>query len=147
MNTTTPSAPANARSRFDAQLSKATALLFHIAARSHSLAEMFGVEHIPGDPMPSRGSTALTFFAVQRPWLDRHPKDSLTLTFNADKFASRLDACSDGQRHMILWILNVWNPGYARSQGWDFDFFKALGTLDQDNREAIRWWMQIPVWP
>lgn len=137
MKTTMPSESAKAT------LSTATALLFHIAARSHSLAEMFGLEHIPSRSTDDN----LTFFAIQRPWLDRHPKDHLIFTFNADKFASRLHACSDGQRHMILWILNVWNPGYARSQGWHFDFFKALGTLDQGNREAIRWWMQSPVWP
>ena len=30
-------------------------------------------------------------------------------SFDPDKFAIHLQACSDGQRHMVLWMRNVWN--------------------------------------
>lgn len=37
-----------------------------------------------------------------------------------------------------LFIANVWNPGYADSQGWKFDIFEFLGTADDSNRRARR---------
>lgn len=134
--TDTPNAP-------KATLTKETALLFHIAASSHTLAELFGVEDKPLDDLHP-----LKFYAVARSWLTPHPVRRTEYTFDADLFAQKLNTgCSDGQRFMILFILNVWNPAYARRQGWQFDLFTALNTLDEQNRVAIAQWMEHPVWP
>lgn len=147
MNTTTPTT-AQAPCLPRATLSTATALLFHIAATSHTLAELFAIEH---DPESLNGTNKLKLYNQPRPWLDKHPRnhepETILYTFDPDKFAARLDQCSTGQRHMILWILNVWNPGYARSKGWTFDLFSALDSLDQSNREAISKWMERPIFP
>ena len=144
MNTET-TVPAVADRKVVAHLSSATNLLFHIAARSHTLAEIFGVEPISTLDR-SAAEPPLVFRSVPRPWLDPHPRDAAELTFNPQKFAKKLTACSDGQRYMMLWILNVWNPGFARTR-WKFDLFQALGTLDGDNVAAICWWLERPIWP
>lgn len=131
-----------------ATLSTATGLLFHIAATSHTLADLFGVEHIP-DLLEA--GVKLKIYQRPRPWLDQHPRHTdpatVLMTFDPDKFAARLDHYSAGERHMMLWILNVWNPHYARSKGWTFDLFKALDSLDQANRQAIATWMERPIFP
>jgi len=127
-----------------ATLSKPTQLLFHIAARSHTLAELFGVNQIFPD-VSSPG--VLQFESIPRPWLVPHPIHPDEYSFDPEKFAERLRGCSSGQRYMILWILNVWNPGLAASKGWHFDLFKCLDSLDADNREAIMWWFKNPIWP
>lgn len=154
MNTTPETATSAPTAREDArptdpkpkaQLSTATALLFHIAARSHSLAELFGVEQMSTDR--GEDEPKLHFYNVPRPWLAAHPTDRNYYTFDPDKFAARLDYVSKGQRHMMLWILNVWNSTYAERQGWHFDLFKALNTLDEGNRHAICWFLENPIWP
>lgn len=129
-----------------ATLSKQTSLLFHIAAKSHTLADMFGVEQVEvPDSEPPRFKGRL--FSIARPWLEPHPGNPNEYTFSADKFAERLDACSKGERHMKLFILNVWNPTLASSRGWTFDMFKAMNVLDANNRAAIAWWLAHPIYP
>jgi hypothetical protein len=121
------------------KLSRPTQLLFHIAVRSHTLADYFGADL-------SDDETRLVFRQIERPWLTPHPALP-EWTFDADRFAKKLGVCSTGEEQMVRWILNVWNPGYAKSKGWHFDLFKALDSLDQNNREAICWWLQNPIWP
>lgn len=136
-----PEAPATQKKA--ASLTKATAILFHIAARSHVLAEQFGVELISPESEPGT-EPALMLYTIQRPWLTRRGGE---LTFDADKYAETLYQCSDYTTHMRLWILNVWNSGYAKSKGWDFNLFKALNGLDDNNRRAIAWFLRNPIWP
>ncbi len=124
-----------------ATLSNPTRLLFHIAAHSHTLRETFGIE------IEDRESDKIRIVNISRPWLVSHPVRRDEYTFDPAKFAKLLEGCSDGQRHMFLWILNVWNENYAKSKGWQFDLFKALNTLDGENRQAIAWWLKRPVWP
>ena len=124
-----------------ATLSEPTRLLFHVAARSHTLRETFGIE------IEDWENYKISFAGIPRPWLVPHPIRRDEFSFDPDMFATRLLACSDGQRHMFLWILNVWNESYACSKGWQFDLFKALNTLDAENRQAIAWWLEHPVWP
>jgi len=134
-----PATPATQKTK----LNTATSLLFHIAARSHVLAEQFGVELISPDCEPEN-EPALTFYALPRPWLSERGGE---LAFDADKYAKTIYNCSDYTAHMRLWILNVWNPSYARSKGWNFDLFKALNGLDDNNRRAIAWFLRNPIWP
>ncbi len=124
-----------------ASLSNPTRVLFHIAAHSHTLRETFGIE------VEDLENCKISFASIPRPWLIPHPIRRDEYSFDPDKFATHLQACSDGQRHMFLWILNVWNENYAKSKGWQFDLFEALNTLDAENRQAIAWWLQNPVWP
>lgn len=121
------------------KLSKPTYLLFFVAAHSHVLAEQFGVE-LDGDKIKFVPG-------VHRPWLTAHPGRPEELTFDADKYAETINACSTYTAHMRLFILNVWNPGYARSKGWTFDLFKALRGLDQGNSDAIAWFIKNQIWP
>lgn len=137
MNTLpTPATPATTK-----KLNRPTSLLFHIAARSHSLADQFGVELISPD---DKENEPLTFLQVSRPWL---VEENGELTFDADRYAKTVDACSTYTRHMRLFILNVWNPGYAKSKGWTFDLFAALRGLDDNNSRAIAWFCKTSVWP
>lgn len=131
-----PATPATTK-----KLNSPTSLLFKIAARSHVLAEQFGVKLISPD---TKEHTPLEFYNVERPWLvDDHGE----LTFDADRYAKTIDACSTYTRHMRLFILNVWNPGYAKSKGWTFDLFAALRGLDDNNSRAIAWFCKTSVWP
>jgi hypothetical protein len=122
-----------------ATLSSETRLLFFIAARSHNLAEQFGVELKDGG--------GLTLHNIPRPWLVPKFDGSREFTFNPDCYAATLDDCSDYTRHMRLWILNVWNPHYAKKRGWTFDLFAALRGLDSGNVDAIAHHMKLRAWP
>jgi hypothetical protein len=126
-----------------ATLSEATRILFFIAARSHTLAQIFGVSVNPDD------DCKLVFHRIGRPWLVPHSVRKTEYTFDPDVFAERWieGGASTGDRHMALWILNVWNSGHARSKGWTFDLFKALDSLDDNNRSAIGWHLAHPIWP
>lgn len=136
---TEPAKPATQK----ASLNKATAILFHVAARSHVLAEQFGVELISPD-QPLDKEPSLTFYNVPRPWLVQRGGE---LSFDADLYAKTLDCCSTYTSHMRLFILNVWSPGYAKSKGWTFDLFQALRGLDDNNSRAIAWFVKQQVWP
>lgn len=126
-----------------AKLNKATSILFHVAARSHVLAEQFGVEMIsPDDPLENE--PALKFYPVPRPWLKLVGGE---FSFDPDAYAKTFHQCSDYTSHMRVWIATIWNPSYAKSKGWHFDLFKALNGLDDNNRRAIAWFLQNPIWP
>ena len=128
-----------------ATLSEPTRLLFYIAVRSHTLAELFGIVH-DGE---SDDIWWFKFLPVARPWLIPHPLRQNELSFVAATFAEKLNrGCSKGQRYMIQFILNVWNPGLAQTHlAWHFDLFAAMNTLDSGNREAICWWLRAQIWP
>jgi len=127
-----------------AKLNKATTLLFHIAARSHVLAEQFGIDLIDPDG-PLEEEPLLEYRNVPRPWLEQRPNGEWS--FDPDAYAKTIYSCSEYTSHMRLWILNVWNPNAAKTKGWTFDLFKALNGLDQGNREAIAWFLKHPIWP
>jgi hypothetical protein len=123
-------------------LNKPTQILFQIAVHSHTLRQYFGVQVVDWD------NHKLSLTNIPRPWLVvEHPSRPYVYCCDSDKFSVYLRNCSPGQRHMFLWILNVWNPGYAKSKGWDFDLFDALCSLDSQNREAIASWSCDPIWP
>jgi hypothetical protein len=119
-------------------LSMPTRMLFAVAAESHVLAEQFGIEP-DGD--------GYKILSIHRPWLTPHWKGSDELQFDPDEYAKELDCCSTYTRHMRLFILNVWNPGYAKSMGWHFNLFDAIGGLDGDNLAALAKFIRHPIWP
>ena len=125
-------------------LSAATNLLLFIAADAPALARYMGLEILPPGVDKQR---TLKFLPRPRPWLVPKYEGSTELTFSPDIFAKSLGKCSTGERHMGLWLLNVWNPQYAHTKRWRFDLFDALNTLDQPNRHCIVEWLKYPVWP
>ena len=126
-----------------ATLSEATRLLFQVASRSHTLRDLFGIEVIEHGDVINK----LRYLVRHRDYLFEHPTRKNELSFDPDIFAKRLTKVSDGERHMILFILNVWNPHYAPDKGWQFDLFKALGTLDSQNAESVARFIERPIWP
>jgi len=76
-----------------------------------------------------------------RHWLDR------TTEFDADEFYALFRGASTGEIHCALFILNVWNPGYAELKDWRFDFFAFMGCADDGNRKALLNWIAYPRWP
>jgi len=76
-----------------------------------------------------------------RRWLDT------TTQFDADAFYRQFAGASTGEIHCALFVLNVWNPGYAELHGWRFDLFGFLGCADDGNRRAFLNWVANPFWP
>lgn len=71
-----------------------------------------------------------------------HPKE-----FEADEFHKLIGPWSSGEKLCALFILNVWNPGYAKSKGWKFDLFDFAAGCDFENKEALIRWLEHPLWP
>ena len=119
-----------------------TQLLFYVAAHSPTLREFFGIE------ITDWVSNKFQLTDIRRPWLISDPETPTECRFDADTFALRLRTCgAERQRWMVLWILNVWSPGESKRKGWEFDLFSALVSLDSENRQAIAWWLDNPLWP
>lgn len=72
-------------------------------------------------------------------WMDKD--------FDPDRFYRGMDCWSTGERLAGLFLINVWNSGYAKSKGYTFNLFDAVGTLDTANLRPIAEWMLAPVWP
>lgn len=69
------------------------------------------------------------------------------LQFDADRFMRCFDTASKGERLCALFIVNVWNPAYAKNSGWSFDVIAFFGTADSQNRKAFLDWAQSPCFP
>jgi len=67
--------------------------------------------------------------------------------FDADVFYKMMDGWSHGEFLCGVFILNVWNPGHARANQWNFDAIEFAGTCDSENRRAFIQWMANPIWP
>ena len=67
--------------------------------------------------------------------------------FDADEFYAMLAGASHGEILCGLFVLNVWNPGYANTKGWVFDITDFAGTATYDNRLVVMKWLANPVWP
>lgn len=59
----------------------------------------------------------------------------------------KLGVLSTGERHAVLFLLNVWNPAYAQEMGWRFEAVDALGMWDDGHRTAFLAWAQHPFFP
>ena len=137
MNTTSLTTTTTTAPRF--ALSDPTKQLLRLAASVPVLAQKMRVEI-------SEDGQSLRFFG-QPPWLQPHPLRQEELSFDPPKFAYEIGAWSDGEQHAAIWLLNVWNPRWAKAEGYRFDLFAAVGTLDSFNLNAIAEWMVNPVWP
>ncbi len=67
--------------------------------------------------------------------------------FDANVFHGMIGGWSSSERHAAFFILSVWNPGYAREQGWTFDLVEAVSSLDLVNRAPILAWIATPYYP
>lgn len=135
----------NAAAQSPMALTPETQLLLHIASGVPVLCRMMGIIKAAGE---TPGKVKVGLVAVKRSWLVPHPiRGAAETTFNPDNFAARLGVFSAGERHAALWLLNVWNPTYAKSKGWHFDLFAALSSLDSENSFGIAEWVANPRWP
>lgn len=126
-------------------LTAETKLLLTIAGNVPVLCRLMGLVHGAG---AQPGKLRVGLIAMQRSWLVAHPiRGAAETTFDPDKFAKRLGVVSSGERHAMLWLLNVWNPTYAKSKGWNFDLFSAFSSLDGENIVGIAEWIINPQWP
>lgn len=120
-------------------------LLIHVAADVPALARMMGIVKKPGT---QPGKEIVGLVTMPRSWIVPHPvRGAAEMSFDPDKFARVLRVCSDGERHCVLWLLNVWNPSYAKGKGWNFDLMAAMNSLDSDSRFGIANWIASPRWP
>lgn len=83
-----------------------------------------------------------TFPSVRRFFEHMQPED-----FNVDALAEQLGVLSTGERYAMLFLFNVWNPGYAEEKQWHFDAIGALGMWDSRHREAFLTWARHPYFP
>lgn len=67
--------------------------------------------------------------------------------FDAEKLYGLSARWSTGERLCVLFVLNVWNPSYAKHKRWDFNLFDFVGTADDGNKEALLNWISKPEWP
>jgi hypothetical protein len=81
------------------------------------------------------------------PCLVKKVQPWIPMEFDPDKFHSMLTGSSHGERLCGLFVLNVWNPGYATSKEWHFDLIEFAGTADYENRAVVMKWLAAPVWP
>lgn len=121
------------------KLCDAASLLLFVAAGVPALARSMGLELV-------QDGVALRYDR-RAFWLEPHPVRPGEITFNADKFAQSLDASGAAERFCKLWLLNVWNPSYARLNGWDFDMITAARVLDGLNLCALGKWFANPIFP
>lgn len=120
-----------------------TRTLLFLAARIRALREHMGI----GLERTEHGERLEFKPGWPRPWLKPHPVRPEELTFDPDTFAFTVNDCSDGERWCRLFILNVWNRGYAQDRGWQFDLFKAAHVLDSGNMRGICEVLQSNPWP
>lgn len=73
--------------------------------------------------------------------------ESIPDPFDGEVFERRSRPWSHGERLAALFVLNVWNPGVARSLKWRFDLFEAVGVLSRENLEPMLAWVRKPRWP
>lgn len=83
---------------------------------------------------------ALSFPSLQR-FTPRPEK------WDVDEFARKAGTASTGERHAIMFVVCIWNPGYAESKGWKFDALDALASWDSKHRNAFNTWAAKPYWP
>jgi hypothetical protein len=67
--------------------------------------------------------------------------------FDADHFMEAAGPWSSGERRCALFIVNVWDPVYAKEKGWTFDLIDACSVLDDGNRAALIAWITCPRFP
>jgi hypothetical protein len=77
-----------------------------------------------------------------RPWTEGGK-----IWFDAERLDQLSEVWSTGERQCVMFVLNVWNPAYAKHRAWEFDIFDFIGTADPGNRQALINWLNKPIWP
>lgn len=67
-------------------------------------------------------------------------------TWDVDKFMEASAAWSSGERQCAKFIASVWNPLYAKGQGWTVDLMD-FATADARNRQPLIDWLYAPLFP
>lgn len=67
--------------------------------------------------------------------------------WDIDEFMQSLGTASSGERAAMLFIANVWNPGYAKDNDWTFDALDAVSRWDSRGRTAFAEWVHNPRFP
>lgn len=67
-------------------------------------------------------------------------------SWDAERLA-KLKGLSTGERHALLFVLNVWNPAWARASKLHFDVVQAFGSWDSRHQHAFLAWAMNPRWP
>jgi hypothetical protein len=73
---------------------------------------------------------------------DWHP-----IQFDPDQFFEMMGYWSTGETLCGLFVLNVWNSGYAKSKGWTFNLMDFVGTADGGNKAALIRRLERPMLP
>ena len=81
------------------------------------------------------------------PCLARKIPSNINKDFDADVFIDNAGGWSSGEIKCALFIVNVWNPSYAKSKEWRFDLFAFAGTADSANMAALQEWLSNPIFP
>ena len=66
--------------------------------------------------------------------------------WDAKRLESAFEGSSHGERCVIQFLLNVWDPGNAWACG-KFDAIDAVSVWDDRQREAFLFWVNDPWWP
>ena len=67
--------------------------------------------------------------------------------FDPDAFMAMTGKWSTREILCALFVVNVWNPGYAKRQKWNFNIFDFFGTADADNAVVVSNWTLNPYFP
>ena len=74
-------------------------------------------------------------------WLTR------TTEFDPEHFHSLFAHACTVEALCARFVLNVWNPHYARAKGWNFDFLTFMIVADPLSLAALLNWMRNPSYP
>jgi hypothetical protein len=68
------------------------------------------------------------------------------LPWDARRLEARYSGASHGQKCIIQFLLNVWNPDAEWACG-RFDVIEAIRIWDERYREVFLAWAAVPWWP
>lgn len=68
-------------------------------------------------------------------------------TWDVDRFMEAAATWSTVEYLSAVFVAQVWNPGHAKGEGWEFDLMRFMGNADRGNRRAFVEWCANPRWP
>lgn len=115
-----------------------------VALRSKTIDNLWAICPNTTKPTPVQYIYALArlFPCLENKMPLRTPAD-----FNPEELYESMGGWSHDEQLCVLFVLNVWNPDYAKSKGWDFNLFGFVYAADRNNRAVVQNWLQDPYWP